>query len=56
MNHPYKSYEETELWDKVNQIVEDLINNQDIEETTKREYIVGYICKNLSNKFKIDIL
>lgn len=47
MTHPYKSYENTELWKNINQIMDDLIENQDIIETTKREYIVGYICENL---------
>ncbi|WP_018393328.1 MULTISPECIES: hypothetical protein [Bacillaceae] len=52
MNHSYKSHEGTELWSKVNQIIEDLIGNQDIEETATREHIVGYICENLVNEFK----
>lgn len=47
MTHPYISFENTELWKKVNQIIDELTENQDIEEKTKREYIVGYICKNL---------
>lgn len=47
MTHPYKSYENTELWKNINRIMDDLIENQDIIETTKREYIVGYICENL---------
>lgn len=47
MTHSYEKYENTELWKKVNQILDELVENQDIEEITKREYIVGYICKKL---------
>ncbi|MGE6369886.1 hypothetical protein ACQKDB_12230 [Planococcus kocurii] len=47
MSHPYIKFEHTELWGKVNQIIDDLIENQDIEVTTKKEYVVGYICENL---------
>jgi hypothetical protein len=47
MTHPYTGFENTELWMKVNQIMDELIENQDIEEKTRREYIVGYFCKNL---------
>lgn len=47
MTHPYTNYENTELWERVEQIIDDLVKNQDIQETTKREYIVGYMCKHL---------
>ena len=45
MPHPYEKYENTELWKKIDQALDKLVENQDIEEITKREYIVGYICK-----------
>ncbi|WP_169793155.1 hypothetical protein [Planococcus kocurii] len=47
MTHPYEKYENTELWKKLDQVLDELVENQDIEEITKREYIVGYICKKL---------
>ena len=47
MTHPYRKYENTELWKMVDQIIDDLVENQDLEETTAREYIVGYFCKHL---------
>lgn len=47
MTHSYSEYENTVLWEKVNQIIEDLVKNEDIQETTAREYIVGYFCKSL---------
>ena len=48
VEHPYTRFENTELWRKVSQIIDGLVENQDIQETTKREYIVGYICENMA--------
>jgi hypothetical protein len=31
----------------VERAIQDLVENHDIAETTRREYIVGYICKQL---------
>ena len=41
------------LWQAIDKVVEDLVNNTDIEEKTERDYIVGYICKSL---FDADII
>ncbi|MGY3189989.1 hypothetical protein [Lysinibacillus sp. TE18511] len=48
MNHPYKKYETTELWHVISEAIEELVANQDVEEMTSREYIVGYLCAKLS--------
>ncbi|MEH7505083.1 hypothetical protein V7152_24240 [Neobacillus drentensis] len=45
MSHPYKQFENTSLWKTINKAIEDLVENDDIEEKTQREKIVGYICK-----------
>ena len=45
MSHPYKQFEGTPLWEAVKKGIDDLVENNDIEETTRREYIVGYLCK-----------
>ena len=47
MEHPYKEYEATELWQPIKSSVEDLIENNDIELFTPIEYVVGYLCKKL---------
>lgn len=49
MKHPYKEYEDSELWKIVKSSVEELVENTDIELLTPIEYVVGYICKNLSS-------
>ena len=48
MKHPYEEYEAYKLWMNVKSSVEDLVENNDIELLTPIEYIVGYICKNIS--------
>ena len=45
MTHPYKQFENTALWEAINKGIADLVENHDLEETTQREYIVGYLCK-----------
>lgn len=42
-DHPYKKFENSPLWKIVESSIIDLVNNQDLEEKTMREYIVGYI-------------
>lgn len=45
---PYDKYRGTPLWEKLDRIVADLEDNRDIEITTGREYIIGYLCRQLS--------
>lgn len=47
IKHPYKEYEQTQLWELINKAIDDLVKNQDIELTTKKEYIIGYLCKTI---------
>ena len=53
MTHPYTKYENTEMWKRIEQLITELVDNHDIEEKTKREYIVGYICKDLLEAEKV---
>ncbi|GHV37116.1 hypothetical protein FACS1894178_8820 [Bacteroidia bacterium] len=50
--HPYTKFENTDLWISIESSINDLIDNQDIKLTTRKEYVVGYICKQLSLKKK----
>lgn len=52
MSHPYKHLEETSLWKVIDKEINNLVENNDLEEITSRECIVGYLCK-LINKEKI---
>ncbi|MFJ6210843.1 hypothetical protein [Lysinibacillus sp. NPDC092081] len=47
MNHPYKKYENTELWNIIWETIDELVANQDVEEMTSREYIVGCLCAKI---------
>jgi len=49
MKHPYEEYETSKLWEIVKSSIEELVENNDIELFTPTEYIVGYICKNISS-------
>ena len=48
MKHPYKEYELSRFWGIVKSSIEELVENNDIELQTPIEYVVGYICKNIS--------
>ena len=49
-DHPYVKYQNTALWKTVEKAIGELVENTDIIEQTKREYIVGYLCKVISKK------
>ncbi len=50
---PYEKYKESELWMKLNDILEELEENQDIEITTHKDYVIGYLCENLQQEFQL---
>lgn len=52
MKHPYEEYEGTELWYTLTNAINSLIENQDLEVKTKKEYVIGYICKEVENQMK----
>ncbi|MBF0548820.1 MAG: hypothetical protein HQM08_30645 [Candidatus Riflebacteria bacterium] len=49
IKHPYESLQEHPLWQVVDKCINDLSKNKDLSEMTRREYIVGYIVKELLN-------
>ena len=51
-HHPYEIYEGTLLWKILENAISDLVKNTDIQETTRREYIVGYLIKCLKSSIK----
>ncbi|ULO05240.1 hypothetical protein H1230_19250 [Paenibacillus sp. 19GGS1-52] len=50
MEHPYKQFENSQLWKILSAGIEDLVRNEDIVEKTARNYIVGYLCKILDDQ------
>jgi hypothetical protein len=53
-NHPYRSFEGTNLWRAVEKANVTLIANGDIKELTARNYIVGSICTYIGENAKSD--
>ena len=48
MEHPYKDHENSRTWNVINKLIKDLVDNNDIELLTPKEYVIGYLCKGLS--------
>ena len=49
MPHPYVEFEGTELWRRLDKEIAALEHNGDLELTTARRYVIGYLCKQLVN-------
>jgi hypothetical protein len=47
-DHPYAKYEGSSTWRRVSKAVGDLEKNGDLEITTSRALVIGYICRRLS--------
>jgi hypothetical protein len=48
MKHPYAEYEQTPLWRAIDVAVSELERNRDVELTTAREYVIGYLYQQLA--------
>ena len=46
--HPYIEFEGTPLWKVIKKALMDFEGNQDLTLTEWHQYIVGYVCKQLS--------
>jgi hypothetical protein len=46
MPHPYEPFEGSDLWRVIDATVAELEENGDLELTTHRRYVIGYLCKN----------
>ncbi len=47
--HPFRQWEGTEQWAVVDRAVSELVENHDLHESTRHEYVVGYLCKALAS-------
>lgn len=52
MRTPYDQYQETALWQIISETINELIDNDDLEERTTHEHIVGYLCSKLEGQMK----
>jgi len=56
LTSPYEAYRGTPVWKIVDKAINDLVENGDLAETTRRDYIVGFICKKLQRLLpKMDV-
>lgn len=44
---PYEELQGTPIWNRVDRAIKMLLKNGDLELTTSREYVVGYICRKI---------
>ena len=45
MSHPYQIHEADPLWPVIDRALCDLSKNGDLQLSTAREYVIGYICQ-----------
>ncbi len=50
--HPYENFESLRAWAILDKALDDLVKNRDIEEKTRRELIVGFLCKRLRSELE----
>jgi hypothetical protein len=51
-DYPYANFENTPLWMAISNSLAELEQNQDIKITTRKEYVIGYICKQIREGLK----
>ena len=51
---PYEKHRASELWEEIDKILSDLEENNDIELTTARQYVIGYFCEQLT-KSRVEV-
>jgi hypothetical protein len=47
---PYDDMKGTQNWRAIENAISDLVSNNDLVEQTSRDYIVGYICRKLTDQ------
>lgn len=52
MKTPYEQYQGTALWQVISKAIDELVDNDDLEERTTHEHIVGYLCSKLEGQIK----
>lgn len=50
-SHPYAIYMDTPLWRALSAALDDLEGSREIAVHTGRDYVIGYLCQELSAKW-----
>ena len=53
MKHPYTEYIDTPLWRALASALADLEASREITVETGRDYVIGYLCRELAAKWVI---
>lgn len=48
MKHPYSEFEQTPLWKTIDAAIAELERNRDVDLTTARTHVIGYLCQQLA--------
>jgi len=49
---PYDQFQDTALWQVISEAIDELVDNDDLEERTTHEHIVGYLYSKLEGQMK----
>lgn len=52
MSHPYEEFERTKLWSVIDRAIAELEENTDLELTTARTLVVGFLTKAVTESFR----
>ena len=50
MGLQYSQFANTKLWNAIDKAIANLEKNRDLELTTDRRFVVGYLCKSLAKR------
>jgi len=56
MEHTYKVYEQTGLWHVIKDALDSLMENKDIKITTRKELVIGFLCKKIMDESNMQAL
>jgi hypothetical protein len=48
MNHPYSEFEKSKAWKVFDRAISELEKNRDLQITTERKYVIGFLCKQFA--------
>lgn len=48
MDHPYRDLENSPAWNAIATAIGELESNRDLQLTTDRVYVIGYLCQQLA--------
>jgi hypothetical protein len=50
MTRPFDEYRDTPLWNAIENTIAELVATRELQVDTAREYVIGYLCRELEAK------